>query len=306
MKLKGVRVNDKIQKLLSKELSFRAAVVVGSDVVREMQSIQNTYPLATMAVGRTMIAAALMASHLKDEQLVSLYFKGDGPLEMVFAEADHQGHVRGYTPQPQVQGGDMGAELGLAVGAAVGSGLLTVVHSHPQQKAPQRGTVAIQTGEIAEDVAFYLFQSQQVKSLLSIGVKVNSYGMVQSAAGILIELLPGHAEATVATLEKNFKEAGSISELVAAGGGVPEIIAKYLKDLPVHDLEHPFALTYQCRCSKERLGNALALLGHLEVESMIQDNQAAEARCEFCGRKYTIEIEELKMLLEKLRSGPSH
>jgi len=299
-------VNDKIQKLLSKELSFRAAVVVGSDVVREMQGIQNTYPLATMAVGRAMIAAALMASHLKDDQLVSLYFKGDGPLEMVFAEADHQGHVRGYTPQPQVQGGDMGAELGLAVGAAVGSGLLTVVHSHPQQKAPQRGTVAIQTGEIAEDVAFYLFQSQQIKSLLSIGVKVNSYGLVQSAAGILIELLPGYSDTTVATLEKNFKEAGSISELVAAGGGVPEIVAKYLSGLPVHDLEHPHSLTYQCRCSKERLGNALALLGHLEVESMIQDNQPAEARCEFCGRKYTLEIEELKMLLEKLRSGPAH
>lgn len=299
-------MNDKIQKLLSKELSFRAAVVVASDVVREMQSIQNTYPLATMAVGRTMIAAALMASHLKEDQLVSLYFKGDGPLEIVFAEADHEGHVRGYTPQPQVQGGDMGAELGLAVGAAVGSGLLTVVHSHPQQKAPQRGTVAIQTGEVAEDVAYYLFQSQQVRSLLSLGVKVNSYGMVQSAAGILIELLPGHAEATVAKLEKNFAEAGSISELVAAGSGIPEIVAAYLKDLPVHDLEHPHALTYQCRCSKERLGNALALLGHLEVESMIQDNQPAEARCEFCGRKYTIEIEELKMLLEKLRSGPTH
>jgi molecular chaperone Hsp33 len=293
-------MNDKIQKLISKELSFRAAVVVGSDVVREMQSIQNTFPLATMAVGRSMMAAALMASHLKNEQLVSLYFRGNGPLEMFFAEADHEGHVRGYTPQPHLQAKD------LRLGPAIGQGLLTVVHSHPQQKAPQRGTVSIQTGEVGDDVAFYLFQSQQVKSLLSLGVMLNSYGKVQSAAGILIELLPGHAEATVQKLEKNFKEAGSISEMVADGGHVPEIVAAYLKDLPVHELEHPHNLSYHCRCSKERLGNALALLGHMEVEGMIQENKAAEARCEFCGRQYTIEIEELKMLLEKLRAGPAH
>ena len=67
----------------------------------------------------------------------------------------------------------------------------------------------------------------------------------------------------------------------------------YLKDLDVHDLDHPYLLSYQCRCSKERLGNALALLGHMEVEKMIEENQPAEARCEFCGRHYVIEIEEL-------------
>src|SRR5947209_4594834 len=81
---------DKIHKFIAKDLSFRAAIASGSDVVREMQSIQNTYPLATMAVGRTMMAAALMASHLKPQQLVSLYFRGDGPLEMFFAEATHE------------------------------------------------------------------------------------------------------------------------------------------------------------------------------------------------------------------------
>ena len=214
----NLQQQDKIHKYISKELSFRAAVAVGTDVVREMQSIQNTYPIATMAIGRSMMAAALMASHLKSHQLVSLYFRGDGPLEMFFAEADHEGHVRGYTPQPQLalpwgQGQ-------LNVGTAIGKGLLTVVHSHPQQKAPQRGTVAIQTGEVAEDVAYYLFQSHQVKSLVSLGVMVNPYGMVQGAAGIIIELLPGYKDSVIQKLEKNFSDAGSLSEMVSGGGGV--------------------------------------------------------------------------------------
>ena len=71
-------------------------------------------------------------------------------------------------------------------------------------------------------------------------------------------------------------------------------------------MDHPYNLSYQCRCSKERLGNALVLLGHMEIEKMIQEKQPAEARCEFCGRSYTIEINELQNLLEKIRSGPSH
>jgi molecular chaperone Hsp33 len=295
--------HDKIHKFISKDLSFRVAVAMGSDVVREMQSIQNTYPLATMAVGRSMMAAALMASHLKEEQLVSLYFRGDGPMEMFFAEATHEGHVRGYTPNPHLA---QTADDPLALGAAIGKGLLTVVHSHPQQNSPQRGTVEIQTGEVGEDVAFYLLQSHQVRSLVSLGVKVNPYGLVQGAGGIIIELLPGYSETTVATLEQNFKSTRSISEMITAGGGVDEILADYCKGIPILPLEHPYSMSYQCRCSKERLGNALVLLGHMEIEKMIQEKQPAEARCEFCGRGYTIEIGELQDLLEKLRSGPPH
>jgi molecular chaperone Hsp33 len=223
---------------------------------------------------------------------------------MFFAEADYEGHVRGYTPNPQMA---FDREIGnLNVSEAIGSGTLTVVHSHPQQKAPQRGTVSIKTGEVGEDVAYYLYQSHQVKSLVSLGVKVNSYGMVQGAAGVLIELLPGSIEATVEKLEKNFAEAGSVSEIVAGGGGVQDLVNLYLKDIPVHDLEHPHPVTYQCRCSKERLGNALTLLGHVEVETMIQEGRPAEAKCEFCGRRYTLEINELQGLLEKLRGGIVH
>lgn len=293
---------DRIHKFISKDLSFRAAVAVGTNVVKEMQSIQKTYPIATMAVGRSMMAASLMASQLKNEQLVSIYFRGNGPLEMFFAEADHEGHVRGYTPNPQLSAVGSGTSLS----PAIGKGLLTVVHSHPQQKAPQRGTVAIQTGEVAEDIAFYLFQSHQVRSLVSLGVKVNSYGLVQGAGGLIIELLPGFQEATVEKLEKNFSKVTSLSEMISNGAGVNEIVAEYIGDIEVHDLDHPYTLSYQCRCSKERLGHALALLGHMEVEKMIEENEPANARCEFCGRQYQIEIAELQILLEKLRSGPIH
>jgi len=291
---------QRIHKFLSKEMTFRAAVVVATDVVREMQSIQNTYPLATMAVGRSMVAASLMASQLKSQQQVSLYFRGDGPLEMFFAEATHEGQVRGYTPQPQLEMPVEGGEL--SVSKAIGSGLLSVVHSRPQQKAPQKGTVSLQTGEVGEDVAFYLLQSQQVRSLVALGVKVNSYGLVQGAGGVLIELMPGCPEETVERLESNLKKAGSLSELVSQGISAADLLKPYVDGIEMMELEHPYELAYQCRCSRERLARALVLLGEEEVKSMIANNESAKARCEFCGRPYEIEVSELSELLQKMQS----
>ncbi len=295
---------SRVHRYVAQDLSFRAAVVDATLVVREMQAIQNTYPIATMAVGRSMVAAVLMASHLKHRQQVSLYFRGDGPLEMFFAEANFEGEVRGYTPHPHLE---IHKKLGATnLGIAIGKGLLTVVRTAPHQKHAQRGTVEIQTGEVGDDVAYYLLQSHQIQSIVSLGVKVNAFGYVESAGGIIIELMPGAPEDLIKKLEKNFAKRGSLSESLAEGGGVEAIRDLYLKGFQLQELEHPYDLEYKCRCSKERLANALMLLGHVDVEKMIEDNEPANAKCEFCGRQYVVEIDELRELLDKLRAGPTH
>ncbi len=295
----------KIKRFVASDLTFRAAVADATQVVREMQSIQNTYPLATMAVGRSMVAASLMAAQLKPGDLISLYFRGDGPLEMFFAEASHEGEVRGYTPNPRME---MPKKLGLSVGLALGRGLLTVVRTTPNQKQAHRASVEIQSGEVGDDVAYYLLQSLQTRSIVSLGVKVNPFGFVQSAGGILIELMPNSPEDLIDSLESNFKSAGrnSLSESLADGATAQDICDAYLKGFNLVDLEHPFPLEYKCRCSNERLANALILLGHLELVKMINDREPARAKCEFCGREYTVGVAELEDLLAKLRAGASH
>jgi molecular chaperone Hsp33 len=304
---KGAMSDDRksrVHKYVAQDLSFRAAVANATLVVREMQGIQATYPVATMAVGRSMVAAALMAAQLKSGHQVSLYFRGDGPMEMFFAEAEFEGGVRGYCPHPQLQ---IHPKLGAVnLGLGIGNGLLTVVRTLPNQKHPQRGTVEIQTGEVGDDVAYYLFQSHQTRSVVSLGVKINAFGYVEAAGGIIIELMPGAPEGLIATLEKNFSAAPSLSETLAEGAGVEAIRDLYLKGFPTQELEHPYNLDYKCRCSKERLANALTLLGHLEVEKMIEEKLPADAKCEFCGRQYRLEIDELEELLAKLRAGQLH
>ncbi len=291
-------------KFIAKDLSFRLAAVDATTVVREMQGLQNTYPLATMAVGRSMVAALLMASHLKDGHEISLYFRGDGPLQLVFAEATYEGEVRAYTPMPQLELPLRGGNLD--VGGALGRGFLTVVRTLPGPLQPHRGTVEIQTGEIGDDVAFYLQQSHQVPSVVVVGVKVNAYGYVVSAGGVLIELMPGSDETVIGRLEAAVKAAGSVSEALAEGISEADLGRRFADGLEMSEIPYKHKVVYHCRCNVERVERSLQLLGMEEIEQMIKDDEKAEVRCEFCGRLYIRTKEDLEALLARLRKEHMH
>jgi molecular chaperone Hsp33 len=289
--------NSKIAKFIDNNAKVRAAVVNATDAVREMQSIQSTFPIATMMVGRSMVAAALMASHLKQDEMVSLYFRGNGPIEMVFAEANYEGGVRGYTANPQLNLALKNDQLDLR--GAMGNGQLTVVRTHASQHTPYRGTVEIQTGEIGDDVAYYLEQSQQIRSVVYLGVKVNEYGKVLSAGGIIVELLPGADSLVETIIADRVTEAGSLSEAIAQGATNIELLDMYLHGFQLEEMLHPYSLTYACRCTEDRLLRSLELLPIADLDDIIQKQEIVHAKCEFCGRPYQIPASEAQKIRDK-------
>lgn len=286
--------SQRVHKFLTEDLTVRASAVIATPVVDEMRSIQNSYPLATVAVGRSMVAALLMASHLKEGQELSLYFQGNGPLGRVFAEANYQGHVRGYCNYPQFRAPIEGDNI--SIGAAIGIGLLTVTHHLPTGDVPNRGTVIIRTGEVGDDIAFYLHQSHQIPSVVSLGVQVNAFGMVEAAGGVLIELMPGHTEETLHAIEARTKNHPPVSKRILEGASAKELLQDYLGDFNLLELDHPHPIAYQCRCSKERVLRSLVLLGMEELDRAIAETKPLEVRCEFCGRLYEVSTGELAVL----------
>lgn len=292
---------NRVHKFLTKDLTVRAAGIIATPIIDEMRSIQNTYPVATVAVGRAMIGALLMASHLKQNQELSLYFQGNGPLGRVFAEATYEGKVRGYCNEPQYQSTNEGDKI--LIGSAIGIGLLTVTHHLPTGNTPHRGTVIIRTGEIGDDIAFYLEQSHQIPSVVALGVHLNPYGMVEAAGGVLIELMPGHSEETVAKIEARVKiltQENSLSKKILAGASAEDLVRDYLADFELMELEHPYDVEYSCRCSQERVVRSMALLTLEDLDSFISKNEPADVTCEFCGRKYQVSTEELNIIRNDL------
>ena len=89
-----------------------------------------------------------------DEDLLTLQVSGDGPLKGMTVTADGRGNVKGYANEPLVML-PPGPKGKLDVGGAVGRGFLRVIKDIGL-KEPYSGQTDLQTGEIAEDLTYYL------------------------------------------------------------------------------------------------------------------------------------------------------
>lgn len=298
-------MSQKVHRFVSNDFTLRIAAVDSTEVVAEMQKLQQTFPLPTVAVGRAMTGALLMASHLKEKQQVGLYFKGDGPLAAVYAEANFEGQVRGYSPVPIYEPPNY--DKGLSLKEYMGQGLLTVTRHLPFQREPHHGTVEMVSGEIGDDIAHYLNQSHQIRSLVSLGVYLDTFGKVRAAGGVILEVMPGAEEGIIDKIQKNaenFKD--NISKMLLSGAKAVDLVRPYMEGIPFSEIEHDHDVQYYCPCTKERVVRALETLGIAELEDMVTKNEAAEVVCQMCGRPYEVPVNELEELKERLQKQGMH
>lgn len=293
---------NRVHKYLTKDLTVRASAVVATDVVEEMRSIQASFPIPTVAVGRAMVASLLMASHLKNGQELSIYIQGSGPLSSVFAQSTFEGKVRGVSSHPQLE---VPAELAVAgetikIAKSIGIGLLTVTHHLPMTGTPHRGTVELATSEIGDDVAYYLHQSHQIPSVVALGVHLDSSGKCTAAGGVLIELMPGHSEETALKIEARVKQAKSISTRILEGATATDLLRDFLQDFELVPMEHDYAVEYKCRCSQARVKRSVGLLGLKELDEIIEKGENIDVSCEFCGRKYSLAPDDIREVREEV------
>ncbi len=296
---------ERVHRFVSKDFTLRVAAVNATSVVQHMQGLQDTYPLATVAVGRSMVGALLMASQLKDGQMVGLLFRGNGPLRSVYAEASFEGHVRGYTPSAHYEPASY--ENGLSLKDAMGIGLLNVTRHQPFQKQPFQGTVEIVSGEIGEDIAHYLHQSHQIRSLVSLGVYLDTYGKVRAAGGVLIEVMPGVEESLVEKIQKNYEEKKpNISKMLMDGAEPIDLVRPFLDGIEFEEIPHDYEVSYHCPCTKDRVVRALETLGEEELQDMIAKNEPADVTCQICGKPYNVSVAEIIEIKDNIHRQSMH
>lgn len=295
----------KVQRFVSNDFTVRACAVDATDVVSEMQKLHNAYPIATSGVGKAMVGALLLAAQLKDKQQIGLLFRGDGPLKSIYAEADFEGHVRAYTPHPQYQPDSY--QDGLNLSKALGAGTLTVARHTPFQKQPFNGMVEIVSGEIGDDIAHYLHQSHQIRSIVALGIYLDQNGKVLKAGGTIIEVMPGVEESVAELLQRNAEaKKPSVSKILRDGGQPTDLVKPYLEGIPYTQLEHDFSVTYHCPCDEERVMAALQVLGEADLQDMIDKNEEPEIICQMCGKPYTFQTEHIIAIRNQMRKNSLH
>jgi molecular chaperone Hsp33 len=248
-------------------------------------------PVAAAALGRCMAGAAmLLRLSAKAPLRLVLEVRGSGPIGKVMAEVDQEGNLRGLVGEPQVEV-DHYANGKLAVGMAVGGGTLEVLREYEQPGVRYQSRVALVSGEIGEDLAHYLEQSAQTRSAVLVGVLARPEG-VTAAGGLIVEVMPGASEGTIARLEANIERNREVSRILEQQG-VPGVKEAILDGLVPHKRES-HGLRYHCRCSRERFLGHLLGLSEEQLEELGLDTEVAQAECGFCGAVYLFQPSELK------------
>ena len=279
---------------MTKDGSAQILVINSKDIVNEAIRIHRTAPTATAALGRVLTATSLMGTTLKNKgNSLSVNFRGDGPSGHILAVSDYYGNVRGYIQNPKT---DLPLnKVGkLDVGGAVGKGALHVIKD-VGEKDPYIGITNITTGEIAEDITAYYAESEQIPSLVALGVLVGTDGKCQAAGGVMIQLLPFAEESTISLIERNAAALANISRLFDEGKSNLEIAEIALKDIEF-DLFDTIEVGYKCTCSRKRVGRALLTLSPYELYNMLVQDKKIEVNCQFCDRVYTFVGEDIEKL----------
>lgn len=261
------------------------------------QAVDHHHLLATSAaaLGRTMTVNAIMASDLKDRQAkITCIFNGKGPIGTVLTQADGAGNVRGFVSDPSIY--MVRQDDHLDVGGAIGTeGLLTVIKDLGL-KEPFTGRVQIQSGEVGDDFAYYFAISEQIPSVVGVGVLVNPDGSIQAAGGLIYQLLPNASEEAIVKCEQVAKEMLPVSTLINQGKSLEEVIRSYFPDAKI--LEER-SVQWHCDCSKEKFKEALGTLKKADLQEMIADDQGAEIHCQYCDQRYFFTTSELQQILEE-------
>jgi molecular chaperone Hsp33 len=274
----------------------RALACRTTTTCREAVRLLGLSPIAAAALGRLMSGMLLLAQDLKQpEHSLTALVSGDGPLQGLTVVAEGDGSVRGSVGQPVVETRLL-REGKLDVGSAVGSGTLTIIRDLGM-KEPYIGRVRLQSGEIAEDLAYYLAVSEQIRSIVSLGVLLDRTG-VRQAGGLIVQLLPDADEDTIAYLEQRVAEFPDITQLLAEGFGPIQLLERLLADPDIQVLsESPCA--YRCRCSRPRMERNLVALGRQELADLARDPAGIQLECHFCNKTYHFDQGELIDLLRR-------
>ena len=306
---------SKVLIAIDRSKSYRVYLTVTTDLVDRAAKIHDTTPLAAAGLGRVLTAAGLMGLMMKNEEdKLTVNFKGDGPAQQILATAYGTGKVKGYIVNPQV---DLPLKENgkLDVGGSLGIGELTVIKDLGL-KEPYIGTIALVTGEIADDLTAYFFISEQQNTSVALGVKVEKDLSIGAAGGMIIQMLPGAQEGAIDALEQMIASMSPLTTIISdvqessriesESGLLQNLLSEIFKGLPEESAEEymPEALEereiyWECDCHKEKLERALMTIGRDALTEIIEEDGQAELQCQFCLKKYHFTKEELERIRDE-------
>lgn len=288
---------DKIIRAITKDGFVKISAIDGSEMVNRAREIHHTAPTATAALGRLLCAASLLGNMMKEENAsLTMRVNGGGPIGGIVAVSDSDGNVRGYAGNPGVDI-PLRADGKLDVGGAVGTNGMLTVSRDIGLREPYIGSTALVSGEIAEDVAAHMTESEQIPAAVGLGVLVDTDLSVAQAGGFLVQLMPGAPDGTVEVLEDNIFLMDSVT-MQLSDGGAEELIRNVLKGMEIEIVDES-PVEYRCTCSMERVREVLVTIDDAELQDIVSAGEDIQVSCQFCDTVYRFTPEDVMSILKK-------
>jgi molecular chaperone Hsp33 len=287
---------DRIIKGITDDGNFKISVVKTTDVVKEAQRRHNLSLLNTVILGRALTGVMLMASELKGEERIQLRIQGNGPIEMLIAEANSVGEIRGYVANPDAELDYLSEDANL--GEGLGIGVLTFSKILYNEAKPLTGIVTLQSGNISDDLAHYLLQSEQVRSGVVLDVQIDPKGNVSDAGGILIQAMPSSEETQRIKIEDHLKTLPPVGKLLSQGEYIDDLMKRAVAPFEVKELSR-YPVHFFCRCNRDRFLDALASLGYEDLKAISGEGQ--ELVCHYCNEHYHISESEIDEIIRDMK-----
>ena len=285
---------DKILRATAADGMVKMAVITARDSVERARQIHALSPTACAALGRTLCAASLLGQAMKEEKAsLTIRINGGGPIGSVIAVSDSGGNARGMVGDPSVDL-PLRPDGKLDVGGAVGRDGSFTVSRDIGLREPYVGSTALVSGEIAEDLASYLAESDQIAAACGLGVLVDTDRTIRAAGGFIVQLMPGAPEELITKLEDNIFFMDQLTTILDEDG-VDNVVRQVLKDMEPEIVER-HGVEYRCYCSHERVREALRGVGADAISEMIEAGEPVTCSCQFCDAEYVFSLEELKAL----------
>lgn len=292
----GMKMPDLLIGAASPEAGIAVVAAITTDLVTEIQRRHDLSPLATAVTGRLATGATLFGSSLKARERLTLQIGGDGPIGSVGADAwlveENLLGARAYARHSTVDL-PLNARGKFDVAKAVGKGSLQVIKSYDLGQ-PYVGVVPLYSGEIAEDLAAYLVQSEQIPSVVALGVLADPKG-VRAAGGVLAQVLPGADQEAVSMLEARAVAMPAITTLIDNGADAHELLHALAGPLTLRS-HRTVDLRFACFCDRSRVEAALIGMGAKELLKLAMERPETEATCEFCKKLYVFTKDEVEQL----------
>lgn len=287
---------DQIVRAVTADGFVKISAVTARDTVERARQIHGLSPTACAALGRTLCGASMLGELMKeDDASLTIRVNGGGPAGSVIAVSDSNGNVRGYVTNPKA---DLPTRPDgkLDVGGLVGRNGMLTVSRDIGLKEPYVGSVELVTGEIGEDLAQYMVESEQIPSAVGVGVLIDTDRTVRAAGGFIVQLMPGAPESLIEKLETNILFMDQLTTVLDEDG-IDAVVSQVLFSLDPREAErHP--IEYRCSCTRERVAAALRSVGAKELRSMAAEGRNTEVSCQFCDRLYEFTPAELLEMAE--------